>query len=231
MIQLTDAVENNSSISGLVSDINLFSNELQIIWNIVDSITTSIESSKIIVAENIRQINNGFNTNKQIEQNERDVNDIFLSTIAKGIFEFSIVQKNTLEGIIYQCPLAGGNAVIIARALYAFINYNKRYDDRTICNLQNIELKQTASSDVQSKFSLHPNPANTLVTLSYNIEHSQSAKMVLLNTMGQVIQNYNLNVHDRNFVFSVENLNPGVYYVKTQINNSVADAIKLVIVR
>lgn len=42
------------------------------------------------------------------EQNERTVNDIFLNTIASGIFSFDSLQQSSLESIAYQCPLTGG---------------------------------------------------------------------------------------------------------------------------
>jgi Secretion system C-terminal sorting domain len=134
--------------------------------------------------------------------------------------------------IAEQCPLAGGNAIIIARALYAFIDYKKRYNDREICNRENIELKQPGTGFNKSrKLSLHPNPANTTVTLSYNMEELTPLKMILMNTTGQVVQQHILNANENSFEFSIENLNPGVYYVKIRSLNSKDDVLKLVIVR
>ncbi len=50
----------------------------------------------------------------------------------------NLVNYNEIETVAYQCPMAGGNAVFRARAIYSLMNENAEYDDQFICLQQGI---------------------------------------------------------------------------------------------
>jgi hypothetical protein len=96
----------------------------------------AIMNQEKLLLEGIEHLKNG-NSNALITENgllpnnevflanEKLVNEIYLNTIAKGLSEFTLEQKNDLQYIANQCPLAGGDAVYSARSLYSLICRNE----------------------------------------------------------------------------------------------------------
>jgi len=128
-------------------------------------------------------------------------------------------------------PMSGGNYVITARALYALVNPSKHYNDRELCLLDGIQLKQTQQISAKPKCRLFPNPANESATLSYQLGGDATGVLTLFNHVGQEIARHELNAEETSFKFSTINMVPGVYYLKIRQNSEIIDNLKLVIIR
>ena len=80
-------------------------------------------ATTVLTIGSVKAANATVGTSETIEQNEKQVNNVYLSTIAKSIDGFTADQVSALFDIANQCPMVGGNAVYRARALYALIGF------------------------------------------------------------------------------------------------------------
>ena len=64
---------------------------------------------------------------------QKMINEIYLSTVAKDVLEFTNDQIQDLYAIASQCTLAGGQAVYRARSLYALADKNTFFNNFTVC--------------------------------------------------------------------------------------------------
>jgi hypothetical protein len=129
--------------------------------------------------------------------------------------------------------MSGGNSVMIARALYALVNPDIHYDDRALCMLDGIVLKQSLQTVhyPKPKCRLFPNPANENATLTYQLDGDATGVLTLFNHVGQAIIKYALNAEETEFKFSTMQLYPGVYYLNIRQKSEIIDNLKLVIIR
>jgi hypothetical protein len=135
-----------------------------------------------------------------------------------------------LYNIAMQCPLAGGNSVIRARALYALINDDMTYDDRATCFSEGISIKQPSNFIRTPKIKVYPNPANESMSLVYDIEENSSGTFALINTVGQLIFEFKLKGGKQNTEVSTADFKPGVYYYQVYNNDAPIYSGKLVII-
>lgn len=193
----------------------------QNVFNIADS-------SLVLTADNIRLVNESIYTSDTIEVNEQVVNEIYLSTLGQEQTAFSQDTIGQLEFIAGQCPLAGGNAVFKARAILSLISDNYVYDDVNICLQAGIILRQMPSKPTAR---LYPNPANSSVTLVYELPEGSTAELQLFNSVGMLQLQKPLNSAKTQMSFSTEQLTPGVYHYRVNSNNDIQLNGKLVIIR
>lgn len=151
--------------------------------------------------------------------NERILNDIYFSTIAKGNFIFTEPQKATISNIAYQCPYTGGVAVYRARALQYALTDENSYDDVATCNAQNIAWRH---SNVGKKdlvqLSLFPNPAEDKVSSLLNKTLESAISIAIYNTLGQKVAEIAIPANTLKVNFEVETWGAGIYYYQTLIN-------------
>jgi hypothetical protein len=169
------------------------------------------DSSLILTAENIKMVNESIYASATIEENEKVVNEIYLSFVGRKQFQFSQDTIEQLESIASQCPLSGGNAVFRARAILSLINDELVYDDVNICLQAGIILKQTPKKPTAH---LYPNPANSSVTQVYEIPENTEAEFQLFNSMGQRQLSFTLIQGNTTVTFSTESLKPGIYHYR-----------------
>ena len=120
------------------------------------------------------------------EQNEKAVADIYLQTFARDRHDLSATRIQTLESVAFQCPIAGGDAVFLAREMLAAIDTTVRlYDDAALCqNAQKLSGNQYLASAIGG-FQLSPNPASGLLHLQYELGTSGRYQFHLTNLLGQ----------------------------------------------
>ena len=186
------------------------------------------DSSAVLTAGNIKSVNESINTSEIIEENERAVNDIFLSIIGQNQIQINQNSIDQLEYVASQCPLAGGNAVYRARALLSLIGDNYDFDDVNICLQAGIILRQ--KSEIQSIAALYPNPASSSATLTYNLAENTQADFQLFNSIGQLHQSYLLYSEKSYLTFSTETFKPGVYHYRLITNSGNQLYGKLIII-
>jgi len=134
--------------------------------------------------------NNGIVTQENFEQYEKAVNEIFLATMAKNIYEYSTAQEATLQFIANLCPALGGSAVYKARSLYYLINDTASYNDANLCIQQGVLFRiaqETNSSSVSSTIKIYPNPTKESFTIECPFIENQSVRYTILSSIGQVV--------------------------------------------
>ncbi len=173
------------------------------------------DSSLVLTADNIRMVNESIYTSETIEVNEQVVNEIYLSILGQDQIQFSEDVIDQLEIIAEQCPLAGGNAVFKARSILSLINDELVYDDINICLQAGIILRQIPKKPTAH---LYPNPANSSVTLVYELPENTEAEFQLFNSMGQHQLSFELIQGNTTLTFSTGSLKPGIYQYRIASN-------------
>lgn len=187
-------------------------------------------NSKALTAAGVKAANAAIATSEVIEANEKMVNEIYLSTVAKDIDGFSADQVADLFDMANQCPLIGGNAVYRARALYALIDNEQDFDDLALCLPFGIEIRSADQTNDRAA-SVIPNPTDDLATLIYRLDDGASGSLVLYDAIGKEVARHSLTSNEPRFHFSTAELNPGAYHFIIQSGYRFVGDGKLVIVR
>jgi hypothetical protein len=191
---------------------------------------TASASFRALSNKAVRTTNTGIATNELIEQNERTANDIYLNTIAKDVNAFTPAQATTLYAIAIQCPMAGGQAVYRARAMYALIADEQDYDNASACLPFGIVfrgLEHVSGTEV----ALIPNPASDEVTLICPMGPDERGTLVLFDAVGQEVFSHPLGSDAERHVIALGRLATGPYhYVVYSVRGKLGEG-KLTIVR
>lgn len=228
------ATNDTSAFYSIVNGIDLLNTEMEIVISETDSLHEIIFSERNSKAESTETGFSQLVSTNILEENEQTVSRIYLSSIARDIYEFTPEQAETIRSIAYQCPVAGGNAVFRARTLYSLINEYARFNDMEICNLQGIALRQFANSEEKDKrpfAKLYPNPANEAATLVYELPENIKGEFSIFSTTGQRWQMKELSGGRSEYQFSTKALLPGVYYYSLKAGGVPVTFGKLVIIR
>lgn len=187
-------------------------------------------NSKALTAAGVKAANAAIATSEVIEANEKMVNEIYLSTVAKGIDEFTTDQINDLFNMANQCPLIGGNAVYRARAIYALIDNEQDFDDPSLCLpfgiiVRNVEQVATTG------FTVMPNPAQDEVALVCAASFDGSPTVVFYDAVGHEVLRKTSSGDQQRFHLSVAALAPAVYHYKVFIPGGGIGNGKLTVLR
>jgi hypothetical protein len=170
--------------------------------------------------------------------NEKSVNEIYFTTVAKGNLNYTESQKIILANIAQQCPIIGGRSVYTARAMYASVA-NIPYNDITTCAFQNVNFRtqqpqkptvKTSTPDIIS-VKVFPNPANNLVTLQVNKALEENATVVLTDILGRVVYNTVLVQGSIMLPITVSDWAEGIYTYRVILNNNAISLGKLTIIK
>jgi hypothetical protein len=196
------------------------------------ALLTTINDGFADVADNIKETNDDLSLTKIYEENERSVNDIYLRTIAKGLYNLQDFE-GTLWDIASQCPYSGGPAVYKARGLYYLLNDTVIYDDRTICSGSGYRSLSSVQNDKllysMETPKIYPNPADDKATLVYRIK--EDGIFEIYNTLGEKQSIHKLNSKAYEYNFDTSKLIDGVYYYKVICGGEDKATGKLVITR
>jgi hypothetical protein len=169
----------------------------------------------------------------QIEDNEKKVNEIYLATVAKDVFEFTTDQMQELYAIASQCPLAGGQAVYRARSLYSLADKNTFFNNFAICEAAGYAMRKpekTKSKLGANQIKIYPNPANESATLEYNLPGVDEVQLTLMGITGQLIKVEIIKGDKGWHTFSTKDMKPGAYQYK--VSSSTGNTFgKLIIIR
>ncbi len=198
-----------------------------------DSLVTITETNHISLINPVESSNSQVTATSVIEINEREVNSIYLATIAKGIYTYSPSQIIALTAIANQCPLSGGKAVFQARSLLTLTGQIIRYNDREICGAAGILIRQQQVSQIKSEsgFKLYPNPANERVTIEYQFQDKGNYRLHLFNTLGKKEGEVSLDGLNGSTSFGTSHLPPGLYYYRVLSQSTNYNSGKFLIIR
>ena len=132
-------------------------------------------------------INNSIIPENNTETNQKIVNEVYASTWAREIYEFTTSQYNQLFEIANQNPITGGLAVYASRAMLDLDIYDSIPESgyRVKGNFDNNPNNDLTK--VLSKLELFPNPATNLLTLKYNNGKFLNGTINIKNMLGSIV--------------------------------------------
>ncbi len=205
--------------------------QINIVSNTVKNLTANLQIEKEQNADEVKILNDNIEINKQFEENEKKINDIYLSTISRQNHVFSVDQKITLESIIYQCPFAGGSAVYLARAMYRMINPTVVYEDNSTCSqLGLFRKKQQVINKINDSY-VYPSPTDKYIILVYSIFNEKKTEIDIYNSKMEFVKREYLEFNEGQKFINVETLTSGIYIYTIIQDNQVLSGGKFNVVR
>ncbi len=187
-------------------------------------------NSRVLSAENAKAANASIGTSEVIDQTEKAVNEIFLSTVAKDIDDFTSDQASELFDLANQCPLIGGNAVYRARSLYALVDDDQEFDDPALCLDQGIVIRSVEQTIIPAVMII-PNPASDRAVLICETPLFASGELVLRDALGREALRIALLPETTGTEFNTAALKPGPYHFEVECNGQQLGDGKFVVVR
>jgi hypothetical protein len=192
------------------------------------------------IAENIADAALGIRTKyagmtvvADFEANEKAVNDIYLSYLARFSADPDSTELVGLQAIAEQCPLLGGNAVYRARALLAaMITELTIYNDSLAClSVQALAMPPVQHSPAVAVQQLHafPNPASDELRVEWNLPVEQSGSLQLFDLFGRQIRRVQLSAGDAGHTMSLGNLPDGIYVLRARLDGR--DFVKKIVIQ
>lgn len=217
----------SDSIKNVISDAEkTFVNEYIIAFDeqrnaAADSVATALEQ---------------ITTSVPIEQWHRDINIVYLNTVAKNIDTFSTEQWSTVTSIAYQCIEKGGEATALARSLYQNIMGSVYFDDSANCNQsykkeQELTPLQKRAEKPELQFVLYPNPTNGKAYLACNVAINRKCEVIMVNMLGQQVILSNISMEKGLLEIDTKNLASGLYNIKVVTQSEPLYSGKLSLVR
>jgi hypothetical protein len=132
-------------------------------------------------------INNSIIPENNSETNQKIVNEVYASTWAREIYEYTNSQYNLLFEIANQSPITGGLAVYASRAMLDIDIYDSIPENasRVMGNFAT-SIKDNLTSEV-SELELFPNPASSLITLKYRNGKLLNGTISIRNLLGSSV--------------------------------------------
>lgn len=161
------------------------------------------------------------------QANAKTVNELFVQNFMYYDVSLDSTERATLSAIANQCPLAGGEAVLIARAMLdAVVKTPVLYNDALLCEQPEVE-ERSRSMTTSGGCSVAPNPASTELTLRTNAP--DATRFVLRNAMGQSVLSMSLTKGKNTYVIPVSNIPQGAYTWEVWAAEKRSDSGKVVI--
>jgi len=188
-------------------------NQLSVLTQQQQVFLANLEASRqsdLVIA---KATNSSFITTVLHEQLEKQVNEIYLSTLALGIAGFTASQITELQFIAAYCPQEGGAAVHQARGMLSMIQDVNLLDFN--CN-KGARLRKDNSNleETKWKIQLYPNPTSKLINIQSNILFTTKTKIEIYNSLGQLVQNHHIDKETLLTSIDIDELASGVYFVR-----------------
>ncbi len=209
---------NANEIPGFLSQKEAYLQNLGAMAGPLFALASDIFDQQTTTAAQLKSENNDISVVDVFEVNEKTVNQVYLNTFAVGVSEFSPAQVVQLQSIADQCPVSGGNAVYMARAMLD-IKYPQSYDDHTICtNIRERTGGNGLDDETVDQLLVYPNPAGREINLSFAPVKSQ-ATLILSDVFGRQIIDVKLVEGISNFNLQTTDLSSGLYFIKLYYDN------------
>jgi hypothetical protein len=160
-------------------------------------------------------LNSLVTTDSIYDENERFINELFLSTIAQGNLPDDELDIEQLWSIATQCPLQGGDAVFRARSIYRLFDPLIYFSDDSLCQGDSLELRQPLKAEPQPPaltYRLFPNPSQGQAPqLAFSQALSQPAVAQVLRINGSEVLKQGIQSGVQYTAIASSTLQPGVY--------------------
>lgn len=200
----------------LTAAVNQTTEQLKAVFaNALQHTTTKIEQAQAT--------NSTIAANSETEEWHKQVNNVYLNTIAKGVYTFNESQWNTISSIAFKCPLVGGEAVYRARGMYASVK-DTLYDDQQLCALAGVYYKKEPAKQNPNlnqqvvSFKLNPNPAADYTSLSCNQVISGEWQLKITDYAGRDLITETVVFSSKQLRIATDMLSSGTYLLRLSQN-------------
>ncbi|MBL7778915.1 MAG: hypothetical protein JNK66_11555, partial [Chitinophagales bacterium] len=216
LLQIQMWQQNHDELSTQIADVN----------NQLNLLLMSLASQRVASLQNAIGLNDAIMPGTEIEMWHKQINGVYMATLALGIDTFTPAQWATICTVAFKCPLQGGEAVYNARALLATV-HDTLYDDLTTCTEAGFAYKKekadkpetTTQNTLQFKFM--PNPAKEFVCLQSTQELTDELQLAVMDYTGRIIIDRSIKLTDKKYILSVNEFTTGLYLLKLYRDNSV----------
>lgn len=139
-------------------------------------------------------------SDKLYVQNRKEVNSIYLNTIAQGL-PLSETDSANLEQIAYITPYLGGDAVFSARVMLGLDVVD-----------EGIEYRQAQESSSKSDITIYPNPSTDILNIQFDGYEHIDATVHIYDLSGRLLLTKTVKALDS--VLGISSLSEGVYLLK-----------------
>jgi Secretion system C-terminal sorting domain len=245
LTQLRQIMQQIADLNGLIAQtpqgqqlqeyLSLKAAQLQILTTLQNSLQTKgqailnqRESARLTMEGN----NSLLGAETVYKQNEKTVNQIYLSLIGQENPLLTATQISALLAIAQQCPLEGGDAVFQARSILALVEEEYIFQDEDLCASIGERSNQSfKDKETTCIVQLHPNPAKDRIELSYQLLVEGEAKLVIQNEVGQLIWTESIPNGQGAKQINLENYPAGIYFMSIQQNGGVLHVEKFVVIK
>ncbi|MEP7128466.1 MAG: T9SS type A sorting domain-containing protein, partial [Chitinophagales bacterium] len=147
------------------------------------------------------------------------MNEIYLNTLAAGIYSFDTGQSDDLYDIGNQCPFVGGNAVYKARGLY-YLVANEDFDDHALCNVEP-RFSDSTGGFTEISLNLYPNPTDKEFSIAYVFNQETNGEIIFTDALEREISSQSFNGQHGHIRFDSSTLPAGIYFTKIYANGRV----------
>ena len=136
----------------------------------------------------------------------------------------------SLEGLLEPIEIMEGKSSVLCFRQNGFVEYaTSGYFTHDTCIVYGPLDVNTITNKIPS-FSIYPNPANTAVALSFQLQNKNSV-LSLYNSMGQLVKTQVINSNDKSITEDVSILPNGIYYYTLSIDGVIEATNKLAIIK
>lgn len=163
--------------------------------------------------------------------NLKEVNRIYLNSVAIGEFSFSGTDKTTLMNIAQQCPLMGGSAVFKARSLLSVVS-DMDFDDVVLCQPTGQRQGEGKNGIAKTVYQIFPNPANDLLTivLPENQQLPEPTTIIVYNAFGLKVMEKRMSMGSPTSTIDVSTLPEGPILVSLLIRDKLIGSEKILLI-
>lgn len=170
-------------------------------------------------------LNSGISPTNLMEINRQTVNTIFINSWAKGRFNLTGTEYNTLYGIAAQQPLLGGSGVYSARIMVGEPTGNLSSNRTMGENNNNITPKSNIAGLI------YPNPVTGEANIDYAINSGNNVILTIFGLAGNKLAEYALNKDETHFSFSTNLFKSGIYFYQLRVDGSAIEQNKFIIIK
>ncbi|MCS7036398.1 MAG: T9SS type A sorting domain-containing protein [Saprospiraceae bacterium] len=165
------------------------------------------------------------------QSNRKDALRIYLEVTSAGTAQLTEAQFDVVSPIAHQCPLAGGSAVYMARALYQ-MKEQKHFDDFDLCAIADGRSAKATPKPHADRVLLWPNPTDGRLQLFLpGMEAGQEVRLRVADISGRTVLERSLVTADGNLALDASRLVPGVYFCQVSTGGQTFQPVKFVIAR
>ncbi len=192
-----------------------------------------VMAQRITNADQVETQNNNISvlSTDILDWNQKEVNRIYLNSVAIGEFSFSGSDRTTLMNIAQQCPLTGGSAVFKARGLLSVVS-DMDFDDAVLCQPMGQRQGEGNNGIAKTVYQIFPNPANDLLTivLPENQQLPEPTTIIVYNAFGLKVMEKRMSMGSPTSTIDVSTLPEGPILVSLLIGDKLIGSEKILLI-